>query len=363
MAANSRGHHYVTASYLEGFLAAGDRHLHCYGRHASKCFRSLPVNLARIRDYHSYINPDGSLDDRLEARIARDIESAGIAAIRKLASGNVNLSYPQRLAIAKMIALQSVRVPFERTFVDSFSVNSLRRYVEQMDEDSIKLGRPVNAIDIAVTPQDDPRLIKEWTRCTREDILAELRAIEKDPGKPSRDVFFDLAEDISRILVRMDWVVYFASQEGSFITSDHPVVRTSTDGKILGRGIRDVRSEVHFPLSGTACLQLSNRNTLAEELRKRRRKQKGRRDSAGALRIDPREASDDFIRRTNRAQADHAHRWIFSGHEHGWLVEWMKESTRSPKRASETVCRESRIRAPLEPAQTTRITGFLIEIE
>lgn len=128
----------------------------------------------------------------------REIESPGIPLIRKLASGKVNIDYKQRSAVARLIGLQNVRVPYERSFMDENNVDNLRSYIDEMDEMSRRLNAPVNAIDVAITLHDDPRLIKNWSRFTRAQILAELKEAEDDPHKSSRDRFFSLAADLEK---------------------------------------------------------------------------------------------------------------------------------------------------------------------
>jgi len=118
-----RRHHFVTKAYLEGFLELGKKHLSCYMRRRSEPFLSMPVNLANIRDFHSLKRPDGSIDTSLEILIEREIESPGIPLIRKLASERSILDYKQRSLVARL-GLQSVRVPHERSFMDSNNVDN-----------------------------------------------------------------------------------------------------------------------------------------------------------------------------------------------------------------------------------------------
>lgn len=265
-----RRHHYVTKAYLEGFVEPEEIHLFCYGRKRSEPFPNTPQNLANIRDFHSFKRPDGAIDCSLETQIEREIESPGIPIIRKLTSGKVNLGHTQRLALARLIGLQSVCVPYERSFMDANNVDNLHAFIVEMDEAANKLGAPVNALDLAVTPQDDPRLIKKWTRITREQVLAELREAEQHPGKSSRDTFLGLAGDLARIFMKMEWTVRYISGSCRFITSDRPVIRRSTDKEELGRGMRDLRSEIVFPLSATAILEIKHHNWLIDAVRKRR---------------------------------------------------------------------------------------------
>ena len=285
MSSIPRRHHYVTKAYLEGFLEPGEKHLFCYVRKRTGSFLSTPRDLATIRDFHSFRRLDGTIDSSLETRIEREIESPGIPLVRKLASGKVNIDYKHRSAVARLIGLQNVRVPYERSFMDKNNVDNLRSFIDEMDEMSRRLNAPVNAIDVAITPHDDPKLIKNWSRFTRAQILAELKQAEEDPHKSSRDTFFSLAADLEKIFVKMEWTVRITSGSSRFITSDRPVIRYSADGKGLGRGLRDLRSEVKFPLSSTSILEMKHRNWLPEAVRKRRRNDNSRVKKRGTRKL------------------------------------------------------------------------------
>lgn len=51
--------------------------------------------------------------------------------------------------------------------MDPTNVDNLRFYIDEMDKSARRLGQPANAIEIAVTPRDDPKLIRNWVRITR----------------------------------------------------------------------------------------------------------------------------------------------------------------------------------------------------
>ena len=128
-----RRHHYLTKASLDGFLEPDVKQLFCYMRRKPEPFATTPVNLANIRDFHSFKRPDGSIDTSLETQIEREIEIPGIPLLRKLALGKVNLDYQQRSIVARLVALQNVRVPYERSFMDQNNIDNLRSYIEEMD--------------------------------------------------------------------------------------------------------------------------------------------------------------------------------------------------------------------------------------
>jgi hypothetical protein len=358
-----RRHHYVTKAYLEGFLEPGKPHLYCYGRKRSEPFQNTPINLANIRDFHSYKRADGSIDCSLEARIEKEIESPGIPILRRLVSGKTNLDYGQRVALARLVALQSIRVPYERNFMDGNNVHNLRSFLNEMDEDAQRLGAPVNAIDIAVTPRDDPKLITKRVRISREQILAEIGHAEKDPGRSSRDALFPLTDGLSKVLVHMEWSVYHASGTERFITSDRPVVRDSADDRGLGRGLKDLRSKMNFPLSSTALLEIRHHNWLINAIRKRRPNQAPLRRKAPNQEITVCEATDSFVEAANLAHAEQAHLWVFSGREQAWIRTWMQKPLKVPKQVVTVSDRMQDLRANHQPAKPTRVRESVIRHE
>ena len=328
-----RRHHYLTKAYLDGFLEPDAKQLFCYMRRKSEPFATTPVNLANIRDFHSFKRPDGSIDTSLETQIEREIETPGIPLLRKLALGKVNLDYQQRSLVARLVALQNVRVPYERSFMDQNNIDFLRSHIEEMDEASQRLGGPVNTIEIAITPRDDPRLIKNWVRKTRAQILAEIKEAEEDPQRSSRETFFGLSESVGRIVARMEWTVRYASGAARFVTSDRPVISSFSDGPAAGRGLNDFRAEIRFPLSNTSILEIKHRQWLVDAVRKKSRRGGLEPKKNTDWTIGTGDADDAFVDSFNRKMAKQAHLLVFSGSAQGWLTEWMKEPLKAEKRA------------------------------
>jgi hypothetical protein len=360
MAGIPRRHHFVTKAYLDGFLLPGEKHLCCYGRKKFAPFLTAPENLANRHDYYSFKRSDGTIDYSLETQIGTEIESPGIPVIPKLAAGKVNFSHTERTTLAKLIALQSVRVPFERNFMDSNHRENLLSYLSDMDEESRRLGGPVNALEVSVAPRDDPRLIQKWVTLRRADVLEMLKELEEDPGRTSRETFFGLADHLAEILVGMEWTVYYASGKSRFITSDRPVIVDSADEDGLSRGLKDMRTTVTFPLSGTALLQLKHRNWLVEAVRKRSCNEPARRRKPANPVIAVLPADDAFVDILNTLQANHAHLWVFSGCGQIWLSDWAQAPLKEPKQAAKVLDTEENISTHGQPARRTRKREFVV---
>jgi hypothetical protein len=223
-----------------------------------------------------------------------------------------------------------------------------------MDEDSKRLGAPVNAIDIAFTPRDDPRLIKNFVRVTRAQILAEIKEAEEDPRRSSRENFFGLAESVGRIIERMEWAVRYASGAARFVTSDRPVVRSFSDGNAMGRGLNDLRAEIRFPLSGTSILEIKHRQCLVDAVRRKTRGGGLKSREKKAWIIAEGDADDAFVNTFNQTMARQAHLLVFSGVAQGWLSDWMKEPFKPEKRAVKVL--DTRERLKIQGEKRPRLT-------
>lgn len=78
-----RQQHYVTKAYLDGFLLAGEGRLWVYSRGKQTAFRAAPENIAKIHNYYSSKQPDGTYDDRVERMLQTHVEDPGLAVIRE----------------------------------------------------------------------------------------------------------------------------------------------------------------------------------------------------------------------------------------------------------------------------------------
>lgn len=328
MVATPRRHHYVTAAYLKGFLETGHQHLICYGRRRQVPFRATPEKLANLRDYYAS-RKNGTTDYSLETEIEREVEGPGLAVIRKLISGRTNISWQERHHLAKLIALQSVRIPYERDFMESNHKATLLGYIADMDEASRDAGRSVDAIEVGVSAVDDPRLIN-WRRVTRQEVLQELRELAHDPGSGSRHLLLYLSGKISEIYVDMDWTVFNISGSDRFTTSDRPMIVSYPDRIGRGRGIKDPRTEVIFPLAGKILLKMRHRNWMLSAIRRKRSKSEVKQRPT----LKWLDASPELVKAANQHQVERAYFWVFSGSERSSLEDWMTSPSKEPKRVT-----------------------------
>ena len=341
MAGLPRRHHYVTKAYLDGFVEPKERLLFCYGRKKLKAYCATPENLAHIRDYHSFRRKDGTLDFTLETQIGQQIESPGIPIIRILSEGKTNLDKAQRLCLARFIALQNVRVPYERDFMDQLHKIEFEGYLADMDEMSSQRGFPVDHIEVAACASDREPMPHEWVRVTRDFVDAELRRIEADPQRSSRDSFFDLAERLAKPILDMKWTVFYGTGEARFITSDCPVITRDRNERRCFPGLENSDTEVYFPLSKNALIRMEHDNSCQllprkQQIRRQRRVMRARTQEINAVQAD-----DQLVQSLNNLVVSRSHLWTVSGTNQSWLLERMQQPSKIPKRTKAIIESES----------------------
>jgi hypothetical protein len=341
MAAPPRRHHYVTKAYLDGFVEPNERFLFCYGRKKLEAFPATTQNLANKRDYHSFRRKDGTLDFTLETKIEQRIESPGIPIIRMLSEGNTNLNRAQRWRLARLIALQKVRVPYERDFMDQQHKIILEGYLTDMDEMSRRRGFQVDDIEIAVCATDRKPKPSEWMRITRDRVNSELRDIGADQQRFSRESFFDLAEKLVGRIFNMKWTVFYGTGEARFITSDCPVVTRDKNGRQYFSGFDDSDTEVYFPLSKNALIRMEHDNSCQLLPRRKQIHRQKRVMRAKTQEIIVVQADDQVVQSLNELVVTRAHLWTVSGTSQSRLLERMRQPSKDQKRTKAIVQSES----------------------
>jgi hypothetical protein len=341
MAGPPRRHHYVTKAYLKGFVDPNERLLFFYGRKKAKAYLSAPKDIAIKQNYYSFRRKDGTLDFTLETQIDQKIEAPAIPVIRMLSEGKTNLDKSERLCLARVIALQNVRIPFERDFMDQQHKTDLEGNLAEMDKMSRLRGFPVDYIDVAAFAIDRDPKPHEWVRITRDSVIAELQEIESDPQRFSRESFFELAEKLANTILDMKWIVYYRTGDARFITSDCPVI---TKDKSEGRqfpGLNDLDTEVYFPLSKNALIRMEHDNSCQLLPRKKQIHRQKRVMCARTQEITVIQADEQAVQLLNELIVARAHLWAVSGASQGWLLERMQQPSKIQKRTKAIIQSES----------------------
>lgn len=323
--------HYITRAYLEGFLNPRATNVWVFRRNGNE-FATSPKKVARIRHYFSRFKSDGTIDYSLEHYQTNQIETPGVEALRKL-NTNRSLSTQQRSALALLVALHTVRVPYERDFMDDHGMRVLQSYLTRLDELSVSSGKPVDFLDVATSNSAlKPPGREDWRRLRRADIEAYIQQLEKDPGAHSRRAFLFVARAIAKVYVNMKWQVHIAREGSFFITSDCPVVKTFKNTSGFGEGIKRLDCEVNFPLSRTAMLVMKHDVNLVEKVSRRaRNKPKSKTQTTRIL--ERLESTPDEIQQFNEMIVDSAADLVFSSDNLHWIADRMRSRPKSPKRA------------------------------
>jgi len=273
----SAQHHYVTSAYLDGFLSDKQKMLYVYTRNRDHFFRVRPDKVARIRNYYSREQEDGTIDDKLESMLQKNVEDPGLAVIRKLNAGKYGISREARAALAFLLAIQEYRVPWMRnhteelihTMQQKFSdkvfqtPGLMEQYLEETQKDKADDGKRVTADGIR-------QAIKNGDIYLLKHPSASLWAMGQ------------VAELLTNIYYGMHWAI-LEGQDLPFLVSDCPVHRyfLPIDPHVPYRALMDMRVQVRFPLSRSRMLVLTpdlGRIQQVNELM-----EKGKKDAAAKL--------------------------------------------------------------------------------
>jgi hypothetical protein len=249
-----RQQHYVTKAYLDGFLPAGERRLWIYSRGKQIAFRAAPENIAKIHNYYSSKRPDGTFDDRVEHMLQTHVEDPGLAVIRMLIAGNMNLSANDRARLAILLAIQEYRVPWMRQQMEDFTTGMMERFTRSM------LEAPgiaeATLVKLAISDAAGAHAVAETLRAAFRDGNVKVAAT---PAASLNAMGYAL-EALFAFYFNMGWEI-LEDSSGSFVTSDCPVHRyyVPVRPEIPYSGLLDPRVQVRFPLSSTKMLVLRHR--------------------------------------------------------------------------------------------------------
>lgn len=306
-----RSQHYVTRAYLEGFVADGQEMLYVYTRGKDSSFRAKPENLAAINNYYSPKRPDGTYDDRIENAFATQVEGPGIAVIKKLMSGQRQLSRFARGHLAMLLAIQEYRVPWMREEMQKFMQAMLERFSKSMAEAPGLMEATIKKLSLA-----DPGKEAELANQLREGLNTGEIHIAATPEASMHAMGYVL-ETLPNIYYTMGWEI-LESKTTPFITSDCPVHRfyEPVQTKAPYRGLMDSRVEVRFPLCKNRMLVLrhdAKRNEMIERLRMRHGKRQAIKVANMASTIKYSKVNASQVDAINAHTASMAALFIFSG--------------------------------------------------
>jgi hypothetical protein len=172
-------------------------------------------------------------------------------------------------------------------------------------------------------------------------VDAELRRIEADPQRSSRESFFELAEKLARPIMDMKWTVFYGTSKARFITSDCPVITRDKNERRCFPGLDDSDTEVYFPLSKNALIRMEHDNSCQLLPRKQQIRRQRRVMRTETHEINAAQADEQLVQSLNNLIVSRSHLWTVSGTSQGWLLERMQQPLKIPKRTKAIVESES----------------------
>jgi hypothetical protein len=321
--------HYVTRAYLEGFLDTGRDLLFCYGRHRPEGFQSRPSELAHERSYYSFREPDGTWNDSLEHEIERRVEGPGLDVIRKLTSGNTRLDWPERDALAMLMAVQRLRVPHLRQMLDTVHAEMIQNLLLEHDNMQREQGPGrfwVRSISPVARPRD---LDRSRAYVTREELQQIQSELQEDTGQFSRETLFSFAVSFAKVIRRMKWTIFSASADDSFVTSDCPVLLRHDRTDIKHAGIVRPDTHIEFPLSRTSLLLMDHDLALINRVKHLGQTREARRVLARIPEIKLAKATEKQVHQFNVNQAEYCSRSLFCGRQCDWAIEDLRKHSKN----------------------------------
>lgn len=303
-------------AYLEGFLPPGESHLYCYGRKRETAFRALADDLAKQRNYYTVVRADGSFDDRLEQLLQRNIEDPGLAVVRKLANGRTRLSWQERISLSDFIALHEYRVPYMREMIEDSVKSLLEALVADINKKSVEDGEPLDKVLLQSR--------RDTTEVKVETIKKQLEELRATPGSHSVRAFVGHALNFSKLYRHMKWNLYEATEDLEFVTSDCPVIKIFPDSAHSKAALVREDLQLWFPVSRRRLLVMTHDLGLMKQIYNKS-KSHALRKLARLPEIRLLHARNKDVLFMNEVVADHATRWVFSGHALPWLTERMQK--------------------------------------
>lgn len=227
-----RRHHFVPASYLQGFAPSGERsdYLWVHDYAEKKCFRSKPDGAGHSRDLYRFrSNPDNDMDMNIEEALAK-VDADGARVIAKLdkavcepgSSDDVDEPIAAEMAILLHYAcIMYLRNPTFRRSLASLAGNQASLL---MRLESLKFAGPEEfKAELARLGVELPEGV------SAAELLEYVQSpdfrVEVDDPDWLLLQSFSAEEDVLELLLERDWTLWVTDEDrGYFVTSDRPMV-------------------------------------------------------------------------------------------------------------------------------------------
>lgn len=275
------------------------------------------MDLGSQRNYYAVKREDGTWDDSIEKLLGEAVESPGLPAIQKLASGKTRLTWQDRNSLSLLLAFQEMRTPAARERVRVFSKVLNERLFHEIrsadpHQNSVKLGTEAGSKTV-----------------TLEEMVKAHEEMCNDHSMEIHRPLMSAAIKLSEYYKHMKFTVHYPSGDEEFITTDTPVIRVFSNVAALGTGIDRSDVEVRFPLSRKAFLTLTHDVALMGALERASSAKRMRLlESLPETRI--KHAANSEVVALNRAHARHARLWLFASRDLDWVKGVLSEASAAP---------------------------------
>jgi len=243
---SNKRNHYIPRFYLTGFVDPRNKpYIWLYEKDNLDIRKSTAGNIAVRKKYYSFLAPEGGQDSEIFEDVLAKIEGRAAPVFRVIGQRQ-SLSDQERIILAIFLAFIMVRVPNYRENVERATADFMKRMneilasnpegfksmIEKFQEDTgNRIGMPVEEL--------------------REFFLGDDYSVKVD-SQFSLDIMPLMAEKLSLILYRMDWLFGEATDKHKFLTCDNPVFYCDpkrSSRSLSGTGLFNEDVEVTFPVS------------------------------------------------------------------------------------------------------------------
>jgi hypothetical protein len=208
----SKRHHYVPQLLLKGFADGADN-VATMDRRNSRSFVQPILTAAAENDYNTIRDADGSPSDMAEKAMSQ-FEGAAAAAIDRMRGRGWLEGSDERSHVARLIALQYLRVPRQREFSSAIASTIAKLQIAGGGPAAIRSEMESRGLQ----PTDDD-VLAEWERIANFDSWDVEVPTEHHLAQN-----FSMVDEVAEILYAgFHWTVAHWTRR-ALLTSDHPVV-------------------------------------------------------------------------------------------------------------------------------------------
>lgn len=247
MGNETKRQHYLPQFYLKGFTK--EEKLWVYDREKNEFRIQTPVNTAIEKDYYTFSDKKGEKNKSVE-KILADVEGRVVPVFEKIKNQD-SLNDDDKGIMSLFLSLFIYRVPeFEKLSneiaqaISKFTMKNLisskeqaAKWIESYEKDTGK------SFDVS------PEILFEYAQNPQFEIILDRNTTLRH--------MLDLSYKNTNWLYNVDWEIFEAPKNSSFITTDNPFVLLPPKGfpiGIRGYGLRTKGVKKIIPLSKERCI-------------------------------------------------------------------------------------------------------------